>query len=74
MIVPNHAPWRLDLISSPTTKTNLLPIIAWWIDETDSNAIPRPITPLGVHHDPATYRLTSGFGSLSPTPGAVPNP
>jgi hypothetical protein len=71
MIVANYAPWRLDLIIA-NDKIEFLPIIAWWIDETDRSSIPRPITPLGVHHDPSAYRLSSGFGTLSPTPGAAP--
>jgi hypothetical protein len=73
MIVANYAGWRLDLIIAKG-KVEYLPIIAWWIDETDRSSIPRPITPIGVHDDPSTYRLSNGFGTLSPTPGAAPNP
>lgn len=70
MIFPNTAPWRLNL--KVGDKLEFLPIIAWWIDETDAEAVPKPITPLGVHHDPNAYRLVSGFGTMAVTPGAAP--
>ena len=72
MIVPNYAPWRVDLLNPQGKIELMLPIIAWWIDETDRSSIPRPITPLGVHDDPSAYRLINNFGTLAPTPGAAP--
>jgi hypothetical protein len=64
MIVPNYAGWRVDIKAAGGKVEMMLPVIAWWIDETDRTKPPVPITPLGPHDDPAAYDLVSNFGTL----------